>query len=59
MCLRFDTFDISPDSIKALHTVLKYETMTQVQEATFPVILQGTSALCDQKEVRNMFHSNL
>lgn len=42
---RFDQFRISPLSIKALHTVLKYETMTVVQEATFPVILQGRDVM--------------
>ncbi|KAH7295082.1 hypothetical protein KP509_27G031500 [Ceratopteris richardii] len=42
---RFDKFPISPLSIKALHSVLKYERMTTVQEATFPVILRGQDVL--------------
>lgn len=42
---RFDEFEISPLSIKALHSVLKYETMTVVQEATFPVILKGREVM--------------
>lgn len=42
---RFDKFPISPLSIKALHSVLKYERMTEVQEATFPVILKGQDVL--------------
>ncbi|MCO5571223.1 hypothetical protein L7F22_024959 [Adiantum nelumboides] len=42
---RFDKFPISSLSIKALHSVLKYERMTEVQEATFPVILKGQDVL--------------
>ncbi|KAI5059148.1 hypothetical protein GOP47_0002145 [Adiantum capillus-veneris] len=42
---RFDKFPVSPLSIKALHSVLKYEKMTEVQEATFPVILKGQDVL--------------
>eukprot|EP00250_Pteridium_aquilinum_P011562 c20152_g1_i1 orf=674-2290(-) len=42
---RFDKFEISPLSIQALHSVLKYETMTVVQEATFPIILQGQEVM--------------
>ncbi|KAI5076371.1 hypothetical protein GOP47_0008436 [Adiantum capillus-veneris] len=42
---RFDGFNVSPLSIKALHSVLKYETMTVVQEATFPSILRGQDVM--------------
>eukprot|EP00250_Pteridium_aquilinum_P019948 c24637_g5_i1 orf=162-2540(+) len=42
---RFDSFPISSLSIKALHSVLKYERMTEVQEATFPIILKGQDLL--------------
>ncbi|MCO5586346.1 hypothetical protein L7F22_040286 [Adiantum nelumboides] len=42
---RFDKFPISSLSIKALHSVLKYERMTEVQEASFPVILKGQDVL--------------
>eukprot|EP00249_Psilotum_nudum_P022336 c28476_g1_i2 orf=636-2729(-) len=42
---RFDTYSISPLSIKSLHTLFKYERMTAVQEATLPVILQGKDVL--------------
>ncbi|MCO5567014.1 hypothetical protein L7F22_020697 [Adiantum nelumboides] len=42
---RFDEFNLSPLSLKALHSVLKYERMTIVQAATFPVILQGLDVM--------------
>lgn len=38
---RFDHFKISPLSIKALHEVAGFDTMTVVQDATMPVILKG------------------
>lgn len=38
---RFDHFKISPLSIKALHEVAGFDTMTVVQDATLPVILKG------------------
>ncbi|OAE29575.1 hypothetical protein AXG93_702s1290 [Marchantia polymorpha subsp. ruderalis] len=46
---RFDQFQISPLSIRALHEVMGYEKMTKVQEATFPVILEGRDVLAKAK----------
>ncbi|KAG6547110.1 hypothetical protein Mapa_011361 [Marchantia paleacea] len=46
---RFDQFQISPLSIRALHEVMGYEKMTKVQEATFPVILEGKDVLAKAK----------
>eukprot|EP00850_Spirogloea_muscicola_P005562 SM000025S08457 [mRNA] locus=s25:851171:854713:- [translate_table: standard] len=38
---RFDACAVSPLTLRALHEVMGYETMTVVQAATLPVILQG------------------
>ncbi|KAI5058196.1 hypothetical protein GOP47_0026366 [Adiantum capillus-veneris] len=46
---RFDELNLAPLSIKALHSVLKYERMTIVQAATFPVILQGLDVMAKAK----------
>ncbi|CAM6120446.1 unnamed protein product [Calypogeia fissa] len=46
---RFDAFPISKLSIRALHEVMGYERMTNVQEATFPLILQGKDVLAKAK----------
>ncbi|KAL3680283.1 hypothetical protein R1sor_023239 [Riccia sorocarpa] len=46
---RFDQFRVSPLSIKALHEVMGYQKMTKVQEATFPVILEGKDVLAKAK----------
>ncbi|KAJ7531792.1 hypothetical protein O6H91_14G058700 [Diphasiastrum complanatum] len=46
---RFDGFKLSALSIRALHEVLGYETMTIVQEATLPIILQGKDVLAKAK----------
>eukprot|EP00850_Spirogloea_muscicola_P004842 SM000021S06475 [mRNA] locus=s21:511441:515021:- [translate_table: standard] len=41
---RFDACAVSPLTLRALHEVMGYETMTVVQAATLPVILQGKLA---------------
>lgn len=41
VCDRFDNFKISPLSLKALHEVAGFDTMTVVQNETLPVILKG------------------
>ncbi|KAL2612799.1 hypothetical protein R1flu_024491 [Riccia fluitans] len=46
---RFDQFPISPLSIRALHEIMGYQKMTKVQEATFPVILEGKDVLAKAK----------
>jgi len=46
---RFDHFKISPLSIKALHEVAGFDTMTVVQDATLPVILKGQDVLAKAK----------
>lgn len=43
--VRFEDTNLSALSIKALHTVLGYERMTSVQEATLSRILQGKDVL--------------
>jgi hypothetical protein len=40
---RFDKFNISPLSLKAIHEVMGFTTMTVVQDATLPAILKGLS----------------
>jgi superfamily II DNA/RNA helicase len=45
---RFDQCTISPLSLKAVKDA-GYERMTQVQEATLPVILQGKDVLAKAK----------
>lgn len=40
MVYRFDQFPLSPLSLKAIKDA-EFETMTVVQEATLPIILQG------------------
>ncbi|KAL2630213.1 hypothetical protein R1flu_014899 [Riccia fluitans] len=47
--LWFDEFPISPLSIRALHEIMGYQKMTKVQEATFPVILEGKDVLAKAK----------
>jgi hypothetical protein len=42
---RFDKFNISHLSLKAIHEVMGFKTMTVVQDATLPVILKGTISL--------------
>jgi hypothetical protein len=42
---RFDKFNISPLSLKAIHEVMGFKTMTVVQDATLPVILKGKISL--------------
>ncbi|XP_024359524.1 DEAD-box ATP-dependent RNA helicase 26 [Physcomitrium patens] len=46
---RFDNFKISPLSLKALHEVAGFDTMTVVQNETLPVILKGTDVLARAK----------
>jgi superfamily II DNA/RNA helicase len=45
---RFDNFKISPLSLKALHEVAGFDTMTVVQNETLPVILKGMKFLDTQ-----------
>lgn len=47
--VRFDSFPLSPLSIKALHQDLGYELCTVVQAATMPSILQGKDVLAKAK----------
>ncbi|CAK9864690.1 unnamed protein product [Sphagnum jensenii] len=46
---RFDKFNISPLSLKAIHEVMGFKTMTVVQDATLPVILKGQDVLAKAK----------
>lgn len=46
---RFDDFNLSPLSIKALHDVLGYERLTSVQEAALSMILQGNDVVIKAK----------
>ncbi|KAG0564623.1 hypothetical protein M758_8G120800 [Ceratodon purpureus] len=46
---RFDNFKISPLSLKALHEVAGFDTMTVVQNETLPVILKGQDVLAKAK----------
>lgn len=46
---RFDSFNLSPPTIKALHEDLGYEKMTVVQEATLPACLDGKDVLAKAK----------
>jgi superfamily II DNA/RNA helicase len=49
LCSRFDSFNLSPATIKALHQDLGYEKMTVVQEATLPACLDGKDVLAKAK----------
>jgi hypothetical protein len=46
---RFDKFNISPLSLKAIHEVMGFTTMTVVQDATLPAILKGQDVLAKAK----------
>jgi superfamily II DNA/RNA helicase len=46
---RFDKFNISSLSLKAIHEVMGFTTMTVVQDATLPAILKGQDVLAKAK----------
>lgn len=46
---RFDELPVSDNSIRALHDVMQYQVMTQVQLASLPVILDGHDVLARAK----------
>lgn len=47
--VRFDNFKVSPLTLKALHEVAGFDTMTAVQNETLPVILKGKDVLAKAK----------